>query len=74
MFSGLDITIQHVLEEWIELMDTHFDSFLKNLDIIFKYSAMLLTSSASSTTLVESLINFFDDVFFKLIEKKYCTL
>lgn len=72
MFSGDDDVILQILEEWTEFMNDSFVSFTEYLDIIVKYSSLLLASSL--TSLIEALTKFFDDLFFVLIDKKYVPL
>lgn len=69
MFCGEDGVVLQILEEWTEFMNDNFVSFTDYLDIIVKYSSLLFASS--STSLIEPLTKFFDDLFFVLIDKKY---
>lgn len=63
-----DITMAtSVLEDWTSLLNNDYIQFIEVIDIILKYTSLLLISIPE----YPPLMKFFDDLFFVLIEKKY---
>lgn len=70
MFRGNDISIQQLLEGWIAFFTQEFGLLIEVIDIVLKYTSLLLVTSTSPTVL-RILSKFFDELLFVLIERKY---